>query len=30
MNWNLELIYKSKEEFNNDLNYLKENISKIS
>ena len=30
MNWNLELIYKTTDDFNNDLNFLKENISKIS
>ena len=30
MNWNLELIYKTNDDFNNDLNFLKENISKIS
>ena len=30
MNWDLTKIYKTQEDYNNDLNYVKENISKFS
>ena len=30
MNWNFELIYKNKNEYQNDFNFIKTNIEKIA
>ena len=30
MNWDLTKIYKTEEEFNNDINFVKESINKFS